>query len=186
MMSEPGGWALVDGGLCLFGDRARPVQVRPLLWTVTPVTGRHLGRRGSTAGLPLTGISQAEAAAVAALLGGRLPRSSEWEWMAAGPARRRYPWGDSDWQPGKAALLPAGLAGPVTPGRYPAGATPGGLLDVAGNVWEWTSTPVPGGGHVIRGGSYASRTLYARTTFLNAAPAELRSAGIGVRVVREP
>ena len=41
-----------------------------------------------------------------------------------------------------------------------------------------------GGGYVIRGGSYASKPLYARTTFLNAAPAELRSPGISVRPVR--
>jgi iron(II)-dependent oxidoreductase len=42
-----------------------------------------------------------------------------------------------------------------------------------------------GTGFVVRGGSYASPLLYAQTTFLNAAPAELRSAGIGVRVVRD-
>jgi iron(II)-dependent oxidoreductase len=57
---------------------------------------------------------------------------------------------------------------------------------VAGNVWEWTASPAMGDGYVIRGGSYASAPLYAQCTFLNAAPAELRSAGIGLRVVREP
>jgi iron(II)-dependent oxidoreductase len=43
-----------------------------------------------------------------------------------------------------------------------------------------------GGGAVIRGGSFASTPAYAQCTFLNAAPAELRSPGIGLRVVREP
>ena len=106
--------------------------------------------------------------------------------MAAGAARRRYPWGDDDWWPGRAALLPSGFSRPVRAGSHPEGATPEGVLDVAGNVWEWTATTVVGGGHVIRGGSYASQLLYAQTTFRNAAPAELRSPGIGVRVVREP
>jgi formylglycine-generating enzyme required for sulfatase activity len=184
-MSERG-WMLIRGGVCPFGDAARPVRVGPLCWTRTPVTPRYLGATGSGAGLPVTDVSQADAAAVAARLGGRLPRSPEWEWMAAGPERRLYPWGDAGWEPGRAALLPAGHCGPVPAGGYPDGATPDGMLDVAGNVWEWTATPVPGGGYVIRGGSYASRPLYAQSTFLNAAPGELLSRGIGFRVVREP
>lgn len=183
---DRGGWVLIQGGVCLFGDAARPLPVRALCWTVTPVTARYLGERGPGADLPVTGVSQADASAIAARLGGRLPRSPEWEWMAAGPARRRYPWGEQDWDPGRAALLPGGHRGPVPVGGYPDGATPDGLLDVAGNVWEWTATPVPGGGYVIRGGSYASRPVYARSTFLNAAPGELRSRGTGFRVVREP
>lgn len=52
---------------------------------------------------------------------------------------------------------------------------------MAGNVWEWTATAVWGNGFVLHGGSYASPPLYAKCTFLNAAPAELRSPGIGLR-----
>jgi sulfatase modifying factor 1 len=179
-------WLLIGGGLCLFGDAARPVRIRPLCWTTTPVTPRYLGGRGPSADVPLTGVSSTEAAAIAAELDGRLPRSAEWEWMAAGAMRRRYPWGDTDWHAGRAALLPCGYTSPVPTGRHLDGATPEGMLDVAGNVWEWTASPVMGDGFVIRGGSYASQPLYAQTTFINAAPAELRSAGIGLRVVREP
>jgi len=183
---DTGSWVLIGGGLCLFGDDARPVQVRPLRWTMTPVTHRHLGEGGPQADMPVTGISHADATTIAAELGGRLPRSAEWEWMAAGAARRRYPWGDAPWHPLRAALLPCGHRSPVPAGDHPAGVTAEGMLDVAGNVWEWTASPVPGGGFVIRGGSYASQPLYAQTTFLNAAPAELRSAGIGMRVVKDP
>jgi iron(II)-dependent oxidoreductase len=175
----------VAGGTCLFGDRGRPVAVPTLWWTATPITDADLGTTAGTA-LPVTMIDRDEAAALARRLGGRLPRSVEWEWMATGPARRRYPWGDQDWTEGRAVLLPTGHEGPRPAGSCPGGATPDGLLDVAGNVWEWTATTVLGGGAIIRGGSYASPPLYARCTFLNAAPAELRSPGIGFRLVREP
>jgi len=176
-------WILVPAGVCPFGDRARPVPVRALHWSATPLTHRHLGRSGPGADLPVTGLSQPEAVALAAAFGGRLPRSAEWEWMAAGPDRRTYPWGDAPWDAGRAALAPAGLSAPVPVGAYHAGATAHGVLDVAGNVWEWTASPVMGGGFVLRGGSYASPVLYARCTFLNAAPAKLGSPGIGLRVV---
>ena len=172
-------------GTCLFGDRGRPVAVPALLWTPRSVTYADLDTAPGTP-LPVTMIDREDAASVAEQLGGRLPRSVEWEWMATGPARRRFPWGDQPWTEQRAVLLPTGCDGPQTVGSCPGGATPDGLLDVAGNVWEWTATTVLGGGAVIRGGSYASPPLYAQCTFLNAAPAELRSAGIGFRLVREP
>jgi formylglycine-generating enzyme len=181
-----GAWLLIRGGLCRYGDAARLVQVPALRWTTTPVTCRYLGEHGPDADTPLTGVSYGQAAALAAALGGRLPRSAEWEWMAAGAVRRRYPWGDADWHPGRAVLLPSGMPGPVPAGSLPDGATPDGMLDVAGNVWEWTASAVMGDGRIIRGGSYASQPAYARTTFINAVPAELRSPGLGFRVVREP
>jgi iron(II)-dependent oxidoreductase len=177
-------WLLIPGGQCRYGDNARPVEVAPLLWTATPVTPRHLGESGPC--VPVTRVSHEQAAAIARALGGRLPRSAEWEWMAAGAGRRRYPWGEAEWDPSLANLLPAGADGPVPAGRFPAGATPEGMVDVAGNVWEWTATTAMGNGYVIRGGSYASQPAYARTTFLNAAPAALRSPGLGFRVVRDP
>jgi iron(II)-dependent oxidoreductase len=156
----------------------------PLWWTATPVTYADLGTAPGT-DIPMTMLGRDDASTLARRLGGRLPRSVEWEWMATGPARHRYPWGDYDWIPGRAVLLPAGHERPQAAGSCPDGATPEGLLDVAGNVWEWTATTVLGSGAVIRGGSYASPTLYAQCTFLNAAPVELRSPGIGFRLVRE-
>ncbi|MER5642066.1 SUMF1/EgtB/PvdO family nonheme iron enzyme [Kitasatospora sp. NPDC002227] len=174
-------WLPIRGGTCLFGDRQRRVAVPDLEWTATPVTWAQ-ARQGSSA-LPLTGLAHEEAVRLAAELGGRLPRSSEWEWAAAGPDRRLYPWGDEEPGPVRANLR--GGAGRLTVvGTYPDGATPTGLLDMGGTCWEWTSSPTIGDGYVIRGGSYNSLPLYARCTFLNAAPAELGSPGIGVRVVR--
>jgi formylglycine-generating enzyme len=181
-------WIKVTGGTCRFGDDAREVVVPTLLWTRTPIAYGHLAddHPGFGPRFPATEISHADASEIARRLGGRLPRSAEWEWMAAGVQRRRWPWGNAPWQPAFANLHDSGY-GTVTPvGTHPGGATPEGVLDVAGNVWEWTASTVMGDGFIIRGGSYAVPPLYAQCTFVNAVPAELRSRGIGLRVVREP
>lgn len=186
--SIPLRWVPILGGTCRFGDSARPAVVGDLLVAVTPLTYRHLNRAGEAADsdLPITGLGHAEASRLAELVGGRLPTSVEWEWLAGGPRRRPYPWGEQPWAPHLARLRGPAVEyeGPGPVGGYLAGATPQGLLDVAGNVWEWTASRVMGGGYVIRGGSYASKPLYGRSTFLNAVHAERRSPGIGVRPVR--
>ncbi|GAB2712210.1 hypothetical protein GCM10010442_35510 [Kitasatospora kifunensis] len=179
--TRPMTWVPVPGGTCLFGDRRRPVRVRDLEWTATPLTPAQVGWEDD--GRPLIGLDQARAAQLAADLGGRLPRSVEWEWAASGAERRLYPWGEEE--PGAARANLRGSCGRLTPvDSHPQGVTPGGLWDMAGNCWEWTASPTIGAGFVVRGGSYNSLGLYARCTFLNAAPAELRSPGIGLRVVR--
>ncbi|MEE1825357.1 SUMF1/EgtB/PvdO family nonheme iron enzyme [Streptomyces sp. BE20] len=174
-------WVPVPGGVCLFGDRHRPLRVVDLEWTVTPVTSAQLGLGPNHR--PLVGLPQAQAARIAADLGGRLPVSKEWEWAASGTERRPYPWGDEEPDDGRANLRD--VCGRLTPvDSHPRGRTPTGLWDMAGNCWEWTASKTIGGGFVIRGGSYNSLPLYARCTFLNAAPAESASTGIGFRVVR--
>jgi formylglycine-generating enzyme required for sulfatase activity len=186
--SVPLRWVEIPGGTCRFGDTARPRPVGDLLVALTPLTHHQVGRDNDVddSDLPVTGVDHAEAGQFAALVGGRLPTSVEWEWLAAGPEQRTYPWGERPWAPRLARLRGPGAAhdGPGPVAGHVDGATPHGLLDLAGNVWEWTASPVMGGGYVIRGGSYASKPLYARSTFINAVHAQRRSRGIGVRAVR--
>jgi iron(II)-dependent oxidoreductase len=69
-----------------------------------------------------------------------LPIEEEWEWAASG-GKRKYPWGDKE--PDETLANYCETAGHTTPvGAYPAGATPEGLLDMAGNVWEWMENRV--------------------------------------------
>jgi formylglycine-generating enzyme len=125
--SIPLRWVPVLGGTCRFGDRAHPQVVGDLLVTVSPLTYQQLDRAGEAADadLPVTGIDYAEAGRLAELIGGRLPTSVEWEWLAAGPQRRPFPWGAQPWAPHLARLRGRAVEyeGPGPVGGCVAGAT---------------------------------------------------------------
>jgi len=67
----------------------------------------------------------------------RLPSEAEWEQAARGPKGSRWPWGNK-WQEGRANTEETGLGETSPVGMFPDGANSFGLLDMAGNVWEWT------------------------------------------------
>lgn len=153
-------------------------------WSRTPVTRAQAGWPGGD--LPVAGLTWAQANGVATDLGARLPTTAEWERMAAGPSGRRFPWGDEDWTLRHANLRGTGYGHAVPVGRFADGATPDGILDVGGNVWEWTATRRPGDGAVVLGGSYNSLPRYAQCGYRNEVPITVASPGLGLRVVREP
>jgi formylglycine-generating enzyme required for sulfatase activity len=109
---------------------------------------------------PITDVSWLDAAAYCAWLGKRLPTVIEWEVAACGPARRKYPWGDA-WAPGPCNTVESGLAATTPVDRYPKGASPYGVFDMVGNIWEWTSTEArsrvigrAGTQRALKGGSF--------------------------------
>ncbi len=98
--------------------------------------------------------------------GGRLPSANEWERAARGDRGARFPWGD-DPPAGPDAVIAreTGEASvPKPKGRGAKDRTPEGVVDLVGNVSEWTATPgAEPGTHEVRGGSFGSLWQQARS-----------------------
>lgn len=106
---------------------------------------------------PVTWVSIEDARAYAAWAGKRLPHEWEWQYAAQSSDGRRYPWGDR-WRPEDVPAPDRGrtLRGPDGVSAHPGGASPFGVEDLVGNVWQWTDEfeDEHTRAAILRGGSY--------------------------------
>ena len=146
---------------------------------------------------PVTWVSLEDARAYAAWAGKRLPHEWEWQYAAQGDDSRMYPWGDI-WD--EAAVPPPDksreLTAPDDVTAHPSGASSFGVMDLVGNVWQWTDEYQDEHTRtaVLRGGSYyqpqGSIWYFPRayrntehSKYLLMAPAKDRAGTLGFRCV---
>jgi formylglycine-generating enzyme required for sulfatase activity len=138
---------------------------------------------------PMNCVSRDAAAAFCAARGARLPRADEWRWIA-GQGRRAYPWGEAGASAERACAsldgIPRGSSCLV--GTHPAGATPEGVEDLAGNLWEWTATPRADdpSSAVILGGAFNRGADALGGAVEAACPVVAQTYKVGFRCVRPP
>ncbi len=174
---------------------------------------------------PINCIDWELADAFCKAVGKRLPSEAEWEFATRGSDGRKYPWGDDPPMSGGflnacgkecvawgkkhpdpdnplVAMYPVddGFATTAPAGSFPKGASPWGLQDVVGNVWEWVDDwyapysadavadprgPESGTERVLRGGAWnGSDPAWVRPTYRFKSNPKLRSHGIGVRCAK--
>jgi serine/threonine protein kinase len=121
----------------------------------------------------------------------RMPAEWEWQWAAQGGLQaREYPWGNG-WDSRRANTFEAQLAETTIVGAYPGGAAACGVMDLAGNIWEWclnefstlTIALNSPGQKVVRGGSYVYVGSFARAVVRSDDGPHFRNSNVGFRVV---
>jgi gamma-glutamyl hercynylcysteine S-oxide synthase len=148
---------------------------------------------------PVTWVSLEDARAYAKWAGKRLPHEWEWQYAAQGLDGRTYPWGNNaceDCAPRQEHSRD--LPGPSAVDAFPKGASPFGVMDLTGNVWQWTEEfqDEHTRAAILRGGSYyrpgashwyfpAAYKLTEHGKYLLTAPSKDRAGTLGFRCVKD-
>jgi formylglycine-generating enzyme required for sulfatase activity len=169
-------------------------------------TGTYSQRRSNYYGeaqfenYPVIFVTWSDANIYCAWADRRLPTEAEWEKAARGTDERIYPWGKA--APGETLLNFNSIIGDTTEvGSYPNGASPYGVYDMAGNVWEWVSDwydktyylsspssnplgPDSGYGRVLRGGSWNDADGSVRSAYRSGNSPKTSNFNFGFRCAR--
>lgn len=202
--------AQVPAGCFMMGDDAHGLDEAPEtrqcfeagFWIgVTEVTNAQYGSDGEFLGIdrPRADATWFEARDFCAGRGERLPTEAEWEYAARGPDGLLYPWGN-DWVEDRGVSLNNSTDHPFIAASFPEGASWVGALDMAGNLWEWTSSayvPYPYDAkdgreaveskdrRVVRGGAWDTADIALRTTTRFGYEANWSMPDAGFRCVRD-
>ena len=144
---------------------------------------------------PVIQVSAQDATNFCKWLGLRLPNETEWEYAARGNDQRKYPWGNERPRSGRgqranfgttpccAADAQDGYLRTAPIGQFPLGDSAFGLKDMAGNVWEWTSSAFPGRPNqvVLRGGGWGNNPYCLRVSYRHANPTDIGLNMVGIR-----
>jgi len=194
----------VASGSFLFGMDRKPVHLNEFLIDKYPITNKRYeqfcrstgyrwpkyqnDKRHNSPDAPVVGISVQDAEKFARWVGKQLPTEEQWEKACRGADGRLFPWGDDEPTNGRACYgrdPETGCTDPVT--SHPDTASPYGVIDMAGNVWEWTRTTAVDGGetvHLIKGGCYNDpATLLRADIHLGQIPKD-KYENIGFRCVK--
>ena len=220
--TPPAGMIYIPGGTFMMGPEnaedpedspAHAVTVGPFSMARTPVTNAQYAEFGRATGhatpphwttgsypaaendWPITNVTWEDAQAYCQWRGGRLPTEAEWEFAARGTDGRLYPWGYR-FESALTNSVEAGSGRTEAVGLRSQNASPFGVLDMSGNVWEWTADDykpysarqprfeIPAGAKVIRGGSFKSDKDHVTTTTRNLDLTTSRSPTIGFRCAK--
>jgi formylglycine-generating enzyme required for sulfatase activity len=148
---------------------------------------------------PVTWVSLEDARAYAKWAGKRLPHEWEWQFAAQGTDGRAYPWGNA-WNASAVPIPDKGrtMRNPDNVEEHPNGASPFGVMDLVGNVWQWTDEYLDEHTRagILRGGSYyqpQGSIWYFPQAYKNdnhgklllMAPGYDRSGALGFRCVKD-
>lgn len=184
----------MEGGTKWYDDMAKNARLKLSgnSWFVMRTYSEH----------PIVSVSWYGAAAYCRWVGGRLPTEAEWEKAARGMDDRLYPWGNqppsyevANYQSYQVSTSPVGT--------FPKGASSYGLLDMAGNVWEWVSDwyghdyyarsllinphgPDTGVTKVMRGGSWFNIDRHLKVSYRSYCNPATRTANLGFRCAVDP
>ncbi len=204
-------------------NHLEPMTLRPFYMDLTPVTNAEFAKflaathyqpadghnflkawvhgdypegRGNQ---PVTWVSIEDARAYAAWAGKRLPHEWEWQYAAQGSDGRLYPWGNT-WDATAVPTPDRGrtMRAPTDVDAFPRGVSPFGVMDMVGNVWQWTDEyrDAHTRAAIVRGGSFyqpqgsmwyfpQAYRLDQHGKYLLMAPSVDRSGGIGFRCVKD-